>query len=113
MNDRASAVGSVRVTRDSTRLRDEWRAYTILVDGAAVATVRRGKSVSVDLPPGPHTVRLKIDWCASPEVVVTVAAGAERRLECGPQTSEAGNLSLITAERDNYLWLRPPDEPAG
>ncbi len=107
VNDRASGAGTLRVTRDPTPVRDKFRAYTLLVDGSPVATIRRGASVSVELAPGPHTVRLKIDWCASPEAVVTVAAGTEHRLECGPRTGAAGHASLITAERDTYLWLRP------
>ncbi|KDN87690.1 hypothetical protein KCH_05450 [Kitasatospora cheerisanensis KCTC 2395] len=115
VNDRASGAGTLRVTRDPTPVRDKFRAYTLLVDDSPVATIRRGASVSVELAPGPHTVRLKIDWCASPEAVVTVAAGTEHRLECGPRTGAAGHASLITAERDTYLWLRPAGDqvPSG
>ncbi|MFJ5924966.1 hypothetical protein ACIQF6_20415 [Kitasatospora sp. NPDC092948] len=113
MSEQASAPGSVRVSRDATSPRDRLRAYTILVDDAAVAKVRPGKSVSVGLSPGPHTVRVKIDWCRSPELVVTVAAGAEHRLECGPRVAGGGDMSMVTTERDTYLWLRPSDESAG
>jgi hypothetical protein len=105
-------TGTLRVTRDPAKWRDKWRAYRILVDGVQVGKVRRGESASVALTPGAHRVRLRIDWCTSPELAVEIAAGRQSELECGPERSELGNARQMREAPETYLWLRPAHEPA-
>ncbi|GAA2760828.1 hypothetical protein [Actinopolymorpha rutila] len=95
------------MTREPARWRDKWRAYRILVDGVQVGKVRRGESTTVTLTPGTHHVRLRIDWCTSPEVSVDITAGEQSELECGPARSELGNARQMREAPDTYLWLRP------
>ena len=102
-----TGVGSVRVTRSGDSRRDRYRAYRVLIDGRPVGRIRRGQSVTRDVAPGSHTVQIRIDWCASPEVVIDVAAGGGQHLECGPGISGAGALRQIANASGTYVWLRP------
>ncbi|MGW0230875.1 hypothetical protein ACWDWO_21390 [Actinopolymorpha singaporensis] len=102
-----SGTGALRVAREPAKWRDKWRAYRILVDGVQVGRVRRGESTTVTLTPGTHHVRLRIDWCTSPEVSVDITAGEQSELECGPARSELGNARQIRDAPHTYLWLRP------
>ncbi|MEV7216923.1 hypothetical protein AB0O31_28010 [Kitasatospora cineracea] len=104
MDDGATGSGSrLLVSRDRTRKRDKWRAYRVLVDGVVVGKVRRGGSVAVEVPTGRHMIQVKIDWCGSPKVLVTVGTGREYRMKCGPRLDRPHDLSLITTDLDNYL----------
>ncbi|MGW5669683.1 hypothetical protein [Micromonospora sp. NPDC003776] len=102
-----TGMGMLRVAREPASWRDKWRAYRILVDGFQVGKVRRGESSAVMLTPGVHHVRLRIDWCTSPEVSVDISAGEQCDLECGAARSELGNARQMREAPDTYLWLRP------
>lgn len=104
--------GRLRVSRDSAKWRDKWRAYTVLIDGNAVGKVKRGASVSMPLAPGPHVALLRINWCSSPELPIEIPNGAELHLECGPARSELGNARQMTEAPHTYLWLRVAEPSA-
>ena len=53
------------VYRASESWRDRLRAYSLVIDGAVVAKVKRGQSATVAITPGEHRVWMKIDWCRS------------------------------------------------
>jgi hypothetical protein len=44
---------------------DRARAYSVWVDGGKIGEIRAGETRSFSVRPGPHTVRLRIDWCGS------------------------------------------------
>lgn len=66
-----SAVGTLRIerARDGAAI---FRRMKIEVDGRTAARVGRGKSVTVDLEPGEHSVRARMDWQTSPTLQVRV-----------------------------------------
>jgi hypothetical protein len=41
------------------------RLYKVLLDGVLIAQLADGGSLSVDIPPGDHTIQAKIDWCST------------------------------------------------
>ncbi len=102
--------GSLVIARAASLGRDMFRAYKIYVGNEVVGEVKRGRETRITLSPGEHLVHMKIDWCASPEVRVEVAAGSEVRLACGPNPSGRGPLRDVLSNTGDYLWLRPEKE---
>lgn len=105
--DGSGGSATIVIRRDHIRWRDKLRAYKILVDGRPVGSVRRGGTREITVPPGPHTVQLRIDWCTSPAVDVNVDTGRRAVLECGPGGKAPDMLAAITAGRDRYIRLEP------
>jgi hypothetical protein len=72
------------IERASGGARDRMRAYTILIDGSAAGTLKAGQSVTLAVLPGRHTVQMKIDWCTSRVLIVSVGPHAHTTLTCAP-----------------------------
>lgn len=45
---------------------DMLRAYSVVIDGVVVGTLRRGEELQRTVSPGRHEFQAKIDWCSSP-----------------------------------------------
>lgn len=88
---------------------DNLKAYAVLVDSAESAQIRDGQSISIPVSPGPHTVRLSMDWCRSNPAEFSVAEGEGIRFECG---SSLGGWRVVLAAlyitllRNRYMWIR-------
>jgi hypothetical protein len=95
------------IRRDHALWQDRVRKYQILVDGKTVGALARGAEMAIPLPPGPHTVQMKIDWCSSPKLQVDCSAGQAVVLECGPNANPLVAMLYITLWKNKYLWLRP------
>lgn len=80
---------SIRITRRHA-FADAMRAYAVLVDGERIGTVRQDETFRCDVGQGRHEVRLSVDWCGSPTLVVDV---------------EAGDVDLVCAPHPNLPWL--------
>lgn len=96
-------MGTLTVTRKAGGWRDRARAYTLEVDGVAVGKVGNGKTVSVALSPGSHRVQLRIDWCASP--VVIVDGGRDEKLVCEPGGNSLMALIDVLFRPGDYINL--------
>lgn len=83
---------------------DRARSYTVQIDGQAVGKVVNGETVEFKLSPGPHRVRMKVDWCGSREV--TVDGTADARLHCAPGANPFLALLYIIFLRNDYITLR-------
>jgi hypothetical protein len=125
-----AGTATIRVTRKGGMFRDFMRAYKLVVDGEVCGRVRPRKSIDVEVEPGQHEVRMKIDWAGSPTIPLDLKAGDTARLVCwanvNPQAIPdhvemfdeqvaAGNLGAITVGRDAYigLALERPSAAAG
>jgi hypothetical protein len=95
------------VLRRGDAYRDKFRAYRIIVDGRKVGKINRNSAVRIPVSAGKHTVQLKIDWCSSRELVISVAAGLSMVLECGPNDKTA--LFSNSFDTNNYIWLDVAD----
>lgn len=84
---------------------DRGRDYQILVDGVARASVGNDSTVEIPVEPGAHSVRMKVDWCYSRELLITADADAPVLLECGPNASPILAVLYTTILRNSYLWL--------
>jgi hypothetical protein len=60
------------------------RVYTVLIDGATSGRITRGRTLSLDVPAGQHTLQLKTDEVRSEPEEVTVVAGRASRYGCAP-----------------------------
>lgn len=92
---------------------DRLRSYRVIVDGQEVARIANGAEVTIPLAPGGHVVHLRVDWCRSPLLRITVAPGQPAILECGPNAKPWFALVYITLLRHKYLWLRPAGQKNG
>jgi hypothetical protein len=66
--------------------------------------VRPGETLRVELAPGPHQVRARIDWTGSPPTEVNIPGGSSVQLRVEPAGS---NLQALTQlfRSDSYLRL--------
>jgi hypothetical protein len=53
------------VVRRPSAWGDKMRNYRIIIDGKDHGTIAEKAEARIAVPPGPHVVRLKIDWCWS------------------------------------------------
>jgi hypothetical protein len=64
--------------------RDRMRAYILELDGAPCAKIKPGEEHVVDVPPGVHTARARIDWSGSPMIEFVVQPGESARIQVEP-----------------------------
>jgi len=62
------------------------RRLQILVDGRRQLMLSRKQEAAVIVAPGRHSVRSKMDWCTSPELIIDVAPGETVAIDCGAQS---------------------------
>jgi hypothetical protein len=98
-------VARIEFKRES-RLKDAIRAYQVELDGEVIGKINRGESVGFDIQPGRHRLRLKIDWCGSPDIDFEIQTGQVLKFECGNNVPALLDLIYITFLRNKYLWLR-------
>lgn len=93
-------------------MRDRLRKYRILIDGSRVGTIGPGEVVDFPLAPGPHRLKIRIDWCASPEVETELADGEVVDFECSPAGPVLVHVLRAVVTPGHYLNLRR-STPAG
>jgi hypothetical protein len=98
----------IHVERDKA-MADALRAFKVIVDGETAGKVRRGKSLRVDVAPGPHKVWMKMDWTKSTPIELELQPGEEATLICGPNRSALGSpggaLVKGTIGKDSFIRL--------
>lgn len=68
--------------RAKTRWTDQKRAYTVLIDGEEQGRIRHGEDLRLNLLPGRHRVKLRIDWGRSKPLDLEIEPGGQVFLEC-------------------------------
>lgn len=82
------------------------RRMKVEVDGAVVAAVKQNGSVTVEVDPGSHVVRVRQDWMASAPVTVHVDAGGSAALHA-EVPERALTLTVLLFRSGSALELRP------
>jgi hypothetical protein len=84
--------------------RDRLRSYVVMIDERASGQLRRGKQIVIDVPPGHHEVRIKIDWTGSPTLSVDVEADQQVNLVAVPKGVQLAPVSDL-ASSDRWVTL--------
>ena len=104
-------TGSARiiVSRPAGRYRDALRSYRLEVDDVARGRLRPGEAMTVEVEPGRHAVRARLDWTGSPREEVSLGPGEEARLLVQP-AGTAGTALPRMLGRTGYLRItaQPP-----
>jgi len=82
----------LHIKRDSAYA-DRIRNYTVILDGNTIGEIADGESKSFDLEPGPHTLRLKIDWARSNDIAFQ------------SDTNESIHFRCISSIAKEKVWL--------
>ncbi len=85
---------------------DKLRAYQVFLDGEQVGLVKDGAEITIQTTPGTHSIQLRIDWCSSPELHVSVAAGKTEMLACGANSKLLLALLYASIWRGKYIWIK-------
>jgi hypothetical protein len=96
-------MGSVTVERRKAVWRDLFRPYVVTIDGQPRGKLSSGEQQTFPLTPGPHEVRMTIDWCGSPSV--TVDGSADTRLVCDAGGGALTVLWDIIFRTGSYISL--------
>jgi hypothetical protein len=99
--------GEIVINREPQAYTDGLRTYEIWIDGELAGKIRRGERQLIDVAAGEHEVCLKIDWCCSPSVRVTLGAGESVELTAGPNAHPLLLLYYVTLGRKRYIRLTP------
>jgi hypothetical protein len=78
--------------------RDRLRSYAVMIDERPSGRLRRGKEIVIDVLPGHHEVRIKIDWTGSPTVPVEVAADEQVNLVAVPKGVQFAPISDLVSK---------------
>jgi hypothetical protein len=90
-----SDTATIVLRRERGRYRDVLRSYRVMVDGKAVAKIKRGQIVTLPIPSGPHEIFLQVDWCRSPSVEVDARAGEMIAMSCEPRGGPTEGLGAV------------------
>jgi hypothetical protein len=96
----------VEVVRQANPWRDRMRDYRILLDGTETGKVSWNSSWLYSVSPGQHRLRLKLDWCWSPEVSFSVQSDETASFICGPSGGTWRIYYDGTIGRKRYISLR-------
>jgi hypothetical protein len=96
-------TGTIEIHRVPEGWDDRYRAYSVRLDGHAVATIKRGETVAIPVDDGRYDLHLAIAWCRSPHVPAVVAEGQLARFTCRP--GEGTAMWKITIGRNRYIDL--------
>jgi hypothetical protein len=82
--------------------RDRLRSCVVMIDERPSGQLRRGKEIVIDVPPGHHEVRIKIDWTGSRTVPVDVEADQQVNLVAVPKGVQFAPISDLAS---NDAWV--------
>jgi hypothetical protein len=95
---------TIHLRRAPTRWADRARAYIICVDGNEQGRIRHREDIQFAVPAGNHRVQLRIDWCRSDSLDLSVEPGDEVFLECRSRPAWQ-MLYWVTLGRERYIVL--------
>ena len=101
----------IRIKRARSPWRDRLRSYKVVVDDEHFGSVRNGRTKDFAVAPGPHTVRLKVDWMGSLTVEIGVGPGATVVLAASAHESGKSAVSDLMSSIDQRdAWIDLAEE---
>ncbi|MBE6712337.1 MAG: hypothetical protein E7580_02320 [Ruminococcaceae bacterium] len=94
--------------RENAPWTDKARAYKVFIDGAFAGKILDGETKEFVLADGPHSLKLKIDWCSSKTQKFEIRNGETVFASCSPAKKPIiiGELLYITFKFNRYIDLR-------
>jgi hypothetical protein len=94
---------TITVSRSKGR-RNALRAYRVVVDGKAVARLRRGQMQVIAVGPGRHRLHARLDWwLRCPEVAVELGPGERAEFVCSARGGALEGGFLVESAPGRYL----------
>lgn len=103
-------MGTLTIERSTGFYRDRLRAYAVKINGERRGEIKHGETLTFELTAGDHSVRLAIDWCSSPKIVV--AGDADTVLICKPASSAFMAIIDVLFRPTQYISLERAPGPA-
>jgi hypothetical protein len=97
-------VARILIERPKAVWRDRVRLYSVELDGARVGQIAPGSELALEVTPGLHRLKARIDWTGSREISVDVADGSDVRLTVKPAGNSLQMYQALTKGR--YLKLQ-------
>lgn len=69
--------------RRTSEWRNLLRAFSVFIDGRKVSKIRNGQAVCFAVEPGQYELFVKIDWCMSNVLTLTVPEHGTADILCG------------------------------
>jgi hypothetical protein len=98
-------MAKIQINRDAGYA-DASRKYKIELDGDIAGEIRASESVTLNVTPGNHKIRLRIDWCSSNYLDFQVAPEETVVFDCGNNSPLGLVILYITIFRNKYLWIQ-------
>lgn len=98
-------MGVLEIERKNVAYTDNLRKYKLVIDGEQCGTIGRGETVTQQLEPGRHSVKLTINWCSSEKLTVDIAGDETVKLWCRPRANPLTVLWFITLGSTRYIRL--------
>jgi hypothetical protein len=98
----AGSTAQITLKRLRRPIGDVLRTYKVVIDGTAVAEIRRGETKTFDVPPGQHEIHLEIDWATSRRLGLNLSEGDVASLTCCARPPNSGWTALASK---NYIRL--------
>ena len=105
---RVTMFATIIFTRPGGHYRDALRSYRLEVDDEPRGRIKPGQVVAIDVEPGSHTVRARIDWTGSRRQEINVRPGEEIRVRVEPNGTPLALWQTVTRTR----YLRITAEPS-
>src|SRR6476661_2145027 len=90
--------------RRADEFADNFRSYSIVLDGAKLGEIKRGETLEFPIPSGQHQLSMKIDWCRSNMIQFAASDSDVLVFLARPKVKESGGLTAL------YYALIKPNE---
>jgi hypothetical protein len=82
------------------------RAFSVLIDGIKVGSIRAGEAKHFEIAPGVHSVAVRVDFLTSREFTIHQRQGDNQRLNCGSTYNDWRCIFMWMLKPRDYVYVR-------
>jgi hypothetical protein len=94
-------MSTLRIRR-ADEFADNFRSYSIMLDGAKLGEIKRGETREFPIPSGQHQLSMKIDWCRSNMIQFAASESDVLVFLTRSKVKESGGLTALY-----YAFFKP------